>query len=399
MSSYRINDFEFSADAPNFQTILERAHSQKLRPSCLCCPAHPKMYVALIGGEYYLKRMPGTGHAHDPGCASFDPPPELSGLGHVAGAAIVTDDAGDTTLRLDFSLSMRGGSSVSPAPGGDTETTSVVANPKKLSLLGTLHYLWDAAGLTKWRPQWQRRNWWIIHRELTGVAQNTGTKAQPFASVLMVPPVYNHERRDELALERRSWLRGLAPQRGKPVPLGIVVAEFKLIEPSQYGRKLKMKHLPDFAFFMDDDLAARFDRLFADKIHAIEAAGDGHLILIATFSIRNNYAEIREIAGMTVNEHWIPFDGDREHQLVEALKDRAYAKSLKYNLQSSAPVANALLLDTGAPIALYVPPDGLSADDEETLHDIAEDGVYQPWFWPADEIEMPALPAPAGGGH
>ena len=32
------------------------------------------------------------------------------------------------------------------------------------------------------------------------------------------------------------------------------------------------------------------------------------------------------------------------------------------------------------------------------LDDIAEDGVYQPWFWPADEIEMPALPAavPAG---
>ena len=66
------------------------------------------MYVAKIQGEYYLKRMPGTGHAHDPSCDSFAMPPELSGLGQVEGKAITTDDSGETTLKLDFPLSVRG---------------------------------------------------------------------------------------------------------------------------------------------------------------------------------------------------------------------------------------------------------------------------------------------------
>ena len=95
---------------------------------------------------------------------------------------------------------------------------------------------------------------------------------------------------------------------------------------------------------------------------------------------------------MTVNERWIPFDGNRELELVEALSDREYAKSLKYNLDSDAPVANALLLDAEEPIALFCGTDGMSAEDEESLEAVAAEGVYEYWLWPASEIEMPELP-------
>ena len=71
-------------------------------------PAAP-MYVARVAGQFITKRMPGTGVQHDPGCESYEAPPELSGFGDVVGRAIQEDaDAGVTVLRLGFSLSRTG---------------------------------------------------------------------------------------------------------------------------------------------------------------------------------------------------------------------------------------------------------------------------------------------------
>lgn len=89
-SRYRLGPDTFDAASANLQQILAAAHQNKARPAYLCCAAEPLMYIAQIHGEYYLKRMPGTGHAHDASCDSFAMPPELSGLGQVEGKAIVT---------------------------------------------------------------------------------------------------------------------------------------------------------------------------------------------------------------------------------------------------------------------------------------------------------------------
>ena len=63
------------------------------------------MYIAQLGEHLVLKRMPNSGKAHAPDCDSFEPPPELSGLGQVMGSAIREDpDAGLTTLKLDLNL-------------------------------------------------------------------------------------------------------------------------------------------------------------------------------------------------------------------------------------------------------------------------------------------------------
>jgi len=49
------------------------------------------MYVAQVAGQFIAKRMPGTGVQHDPGCESYEAPPELSGFGDVVGRAIQED--------------------------------------------------------------------------------------------------------------------------------------------------------------------------------------------------------------------------------------------------------------------------------------------------------------------
>src|SRR6185295_12858265 len=65
--------------------------------------AGASMYVARVAGQFIPKRMPGTGAQHDPGCESYEAPPELSGFGDVVGRAIQEDtDTGVTLVKLGF---------------------------------------------------------------------------------------------------------------------------------------------------------------------------------------------------------------------------------------------------------------------------------------------------------
>ena len=383
---YRLGHVRFCDDAPELQGILARAHDGHARPLCQCCEAEPPMYVALINGVFHLKRMPGTGHTHDLACPSFDPPPELSGQ------AIVTDEAGDTMLRLGFSLSLRGSRPSSSSEESEADTVSVTASPRRLRLLALLHYLWDAAGLTTWRKAYGRRSWWIVHRELCLVLARARTRSGPLSDILFVPPPYVLEDKERLASERRRFLHRLQPVAGKPTGLGLLVAELKGQEPAQYGRKLRFKHLPDFSVFVDSDTAKRFDRAAARKVRLVEATPNSHLMAIATFALKGSYAEIREIALMAVDGRWIPFAGERDHALLEALAERDFVRCLPYNLPADAPIATAVLLDGDGPIALYVPAPDMSADREEDLRRIAAEGLYPAWHWPAGVFDMPELP-------
>jgi hypothetical protein len=64
------------------------------------------MYVAKVDDKYLIKRMPNSGSGHAPACDSYEPPPELSGLGQVIGSAIQENpDEGTTALKFDFALS------------------------------------------------------------------------------------------------------------------------------------------------------------------------------------------------------------------------------------------------------------------------------------------------------
>lgn len=137
---YRLGAKRFSSESKDLHEILANAHKARERPVCLCSNTFPEMYVAQVNQNFILKRMPGTGHLHDPSCSTFDPPPELSGLGQVNGSAISVDDDGLTSLKLDFPLSVRGKRGTPPTPS-ESETSSAIAPPKKLTLIGMLHYL------------------------------------------------------------------------------------------------------------------------------------------------------------------------------------------------------------------------------------------------------------------
>ncbi|WP_373824215.1 DUF1173 family protein [Achromobacter insuavis] len=158
--------------------------------------------------------MPGTGHTHDLSCPSFDPPPELSGLGPLAGQAVVTNEAGDTTLRLGFSMSLRGSRQSSQGDDGEAEAASVTASPRKLRLLALLHVAAAAveagAGVVRQQPAGFVEQALAV-ADLLGVGllvdQGVGRNG-----VVGQPPAVLVEHGEGLGLARR---RGRSRQRGQ----------------------------------------------------------------------------------------------------------------------------------------------------------------------------------------
>src|SRR5205085_6110015 len=174
-----IGEAILSTNDPHLAPALADAHARRIRPLCVCREPGAPLYVARGAGQFIPKRMPGTGAQHDPGCESYEAPPELSGFGEVAGRAIQEDvDAGVTVLRLGFSLSRTGRR---PVPGPVTgEADSVKVGASKLSLKATLHYLWEEAGLNRWSECMSgKRTWFVIRKHLLHAAENMIAKGAP----------------------------------------------------------------------------------------------------------------------------------------------------------------------------------------------------------------------------
>ena len=125
-AAYLIGAQRLEAGWPLFAEAVAAAHAAHQRPRCVCLVEGVEMYVARLAGatgSYIVKRMPGTGSQHAPDCPSYEPPPEVSGLGQVLGSAIAEDPAtGETTLKLDFAMSKIAGRMAVPAAGAEIDS-------------------------------------------------------------------------------------------------------------------------------------------------------------------------------------------------------------------------------------------------------------------------------------
>lgn len=88
LSDFLIDGNVFTRGDESLQSALASAHKAKGRPLCMCRQPGVAMYIAKMTELYVIKRMPDSGIEHSPHCESYEPPPELSGLGEVIGQAI-----------------------------------------------------------------------------------------------------------------------------------------------------------------------------------------------------------------------------------------------------------------------------------------------------------------------
>ncbi len=347
---YHLLGRDAEAEDPRFTQLLAHAYSAKERPLCRCRnDVDLPLYIAHRHGGYVLARMPETGPSHAPWCDHYDAPDHLTGLGQVRGSAVIEDEeSGETTLKFGFPLARR---AARTAPTSfSNEKPPVKSTGTRLTMRGFLHFLWDRGELTHWRPRMVgKRSWYIVRRQLLNAAQACRVKGNSLAQVLYVPETFSLEHKDEILSRRLSHM---SPVRASKDAIMVVVGEIKSLEATRYGERLMLKHLPDLPFFMEEDMARRFNRTYSEELQLWRShEKEDHLIMAASFSINaKGTPQLFEISVMPVTREWLPYESlDERSLLAKAVGEmRAFVKGLRYNLQESKPIASITLQDTGA---------------------------------------------------
>ena len=298
VNEYLIDGRRRRIDAPGFADAVACAYASHERPRCLCRDQGLEMYVARLGDDYIVKRMPNTGSQHAPNCPSYEPPADSSGLAPLLGTAIREDPTtGETALRLGFALLKLGGRTSAPASGSPSD--SVASEGTKLSLRALLHYLWDQAGLTRWQPGFAgRRSWGTVRRHLLAAAENKIALGETLRSRLYIPEVFSVEQRGLLNAGRMAQWQQTIAGPSKPQHLMLLIAEVKEIVPARYGYKAVIKHVPDQAFALDEQLYRRLGRRFDAELALWASTDSVHMVTIATFGL--GAAGIPTIAEMSL---------------------------------------------------------------------------------------------------
>jgi hypothetical protein len=394
---YEIGGRRFEIGSRGFADAIADAHAAHQRPRCLCLAEGVEMYVARLGEGYIVKRMPDTGSHHAPDCPSYEPPAEFSGLGQVLGSAITEDPAtGETTLKLDFPLAKMPGRSIMPPAGG--ESNSVSSSGNRLSLRGLLHYLWDQAELTRWHPGFAgKRTWATVRRHLLQAAEHVLARGDALRARLYVPEPFSIAEREAINARRQAQWQHAVAVPGQVQTLMLLIGEVKEIVPARYGFKAVVKHVPDQAFAIDEQLYRRLGRRFEPELALWGANDDIHMVMIATFGVgRAGVPAIQELCLMPVTRQWLPVADGFDKQLLDRLvgESRCFVKGLPYNLGRGDRIASAVLTDSDGPASMLfiVPAD---TDESSPRPETGAAGVAPIWTWRRSGEPMPALPFPS----
>lgn len=394
---YDIGGRRWVKGAPGFAEAIAAAFAQQRRPRCLCQQVETgkgiEMYVARLIDGYIVKRMPNTGSQHATSCLSYEPPAELSGLEGLLGSAISENTAtGKTTLKLDFPLTKILGRS--RLPSANRHSGSVATEGTKLSLTGLLHYLWDQAELTRWRPSFKsKRSWATVRKHLLQAAQHKIASGSELQNVIYIPEVFYVEQRDAINARRLVHWGQALPTQGQKQQLILLIGEVKAIERARYGYKVVVKHVPDQAFAIDECLYRKLGRCFERELALWGASEVTHMVMISTFSVSaGGMPSIQELSLMPATAQWIPVESAFELQLIDTLvkEGRAFTRGLRYGTFPLQALASAILTDTSAsPCPLYVLSQPGSEDDKPQMLPTSP----SPWVWHTSYGGMPQLPA------
>ncbi len=334
-------------------------------PLCLCTDIHVRMYIAKVGERFLLKRWPGSGHEHAPACEKYEPSLEASGLGRLLGTAIRENmSTGDIELKLGFPLRKQpratAAGDATEAQGQEAEQgDDARGSATKVSLRVVLHYLWDQAELTHWKPGMKgRRNWWIVQNRLQEVASQMTARGQRLSRRLFIPESFKPELKEVLRLKRRALFQTIASQKAARDLLMFLI-EVKGLAPSTYGYKLVARNVPDETFFLSAELYNVLRKRFVTEIEMFERADNqGHLVAFGTLSVKpSGVLTIEDVTLMSTTAEWIPVSDAQEAIVVDyaATTGRHFIKPLKYNMGAGRALASMVFTDTPTqPTALYI---------------------------------------------
>jgi hypothetical protein len=101
-----------------------------------------------------------------------------------------------------------------------------------------------------------------VRKHLLQAAENKIARGDSLRTRLYIPEAFSVDQRDAINARRvAQWSQAVAAP-GKPQHLMLLIAEVKEIVPARYGFKAVVKHVPDQAFALDEQLYRRLGRRF-----------------------------------------------------------------------------------------------------------------------------------------
>lgn len=397
---YFIRGRTFDVGSPGLQDALAQIYQTSERPRCMCVSGGVEMYIAKHG-EFVVKRMPETGHLHHPTCNSFEPELSTSGRGELMGDAIISHSPDQIEIRTDFPFSRVPGKAL---PRGEqvVDPAEVHAPRKRMSLRGLLHFLYETAGFNRWYPaMFDRRSQFVIHKYLTEAARGIQVKGGSLEERLYVPEPFKSERKDEIGERRRRKLSILmSPEDAVQFKMAIVIGEFVGSEATPFGRKIKVKHMPDVPLYIESKAWERVEKAYGPTLQARDADVERKpkaLMAALIYAKREHLYQVDTLSLMMVSDQWIPLDGLYELPLIERLQaeGRTFLKPLKYDSKHGAAFPNVLLLDCGAsPVPLHVVSAFAEPKERSAKEKALQAAGVSVWAWHTDKA-MQELPPQA----
>jgi hypothetical protein len=387
----------FAEGDPDCVAALAKAYQSQERPRCRCMSPGIEMYIARLRTGYIVKRMPNTGHRHASSCSSYEPPPDMSGLGELLGTAIRHRESDEvTTLALDFPMSKAGNRRAGTAIGNSP--VSVRGRRVRMSLRAVLHYLLDQAGLGKWTPAMAgKRSWVVVRSLLRKAAEGKEAKRLALASQLFIPESFFLADKEAIARRRQLAFAQAKVGASGAQRLMLLIAEVKEFARARIGHKMVVKHMPDAPFAIDNDLHDRLFRVFAKELALWNHLDGAHLLAAATFGVdAAGVAKLDALTLMVTNEHWHGIETLDEKSLLDTLiaRRRRFMKTFRYDLPPDARMATAVLVDCDGPVYLFMSTADAGSKEQPYLLDDGGTPNGTLWTWQVG-LPMPNLPEPA----
>lgn len=404
---YLVDGVRLRPDDPAWQHALERAHAKNAQPLCLCRPGGVPMYIARYH-QFFVKRLPDTGHRHHPTCSSYEPPPNQSGLGEVLGDAVIERAPDRLEVRLDFPLTRRLGR---PVAQGDRNAarTEVAAHRRRLGLRGLAHLLLQRAGFNRWYPRMQgKRSWYVMRKHLMAAAHEIETKGARLADILLIPEPFSLEDATAIAKRRmRAMAVLLSPGEDVQFKLMLVMSELKEFSATDVDYRIVLRHMPDCPLYMERKAGERFKKVFECEYEAwahqrsAEQSGQADpwrlrfLFCGLIYAKREGVYFVDTATLVMLSSTWIPLDQPYEQLLIDELvrQERRFLKPLRFESKQGATFPNAVLLDTGdaeTPLDIVTP---FMADRDRALKQQALAKRAAGWTWDMQtQQEPPPLP-------
>lgn len=298
---------------------------------CLCQPRRLRLVTRCgQGGRYHVACWPHEGPQHDHGCAFFHLEPDLTGRSTYAAAAI-KESAQGVSIRFGLPLATIAADTEASCEDGVTRPGRT---RRSLGLLGTLHYVWETAGLTSWPPAPGRpgRSWATVATALRSALLDCTLSGRPAIEVVYVVPPYRPGTGDDAVQRFDAFIDGL----GQPgARRGLLIGEIKAVSATAHGRRCQLtQQSPRRQLFLSNLLDARLRAAFPA---ALSTAGDdagGRCVgLFYLERSRSGYAIVVDAALMLTNHAYIPADSSYEVTMADALQTagRSFIKPLTYD--------------------------------------------------------------------